>query len=151
MRRAVFLLWASGLAAGCSEYGGPSTPHGVYALARVGSVHLPVSFNGDGTPPFLLADTLRLAQDRPRNEQQILRRITVMQQQLNGASTRSEAEYGYEISNGVFAFVDCPIGSLCIASLVYAPRSFRIVGDSLLEVLPPGATSQPHVYGMVRF
>jgi hypothetical protein len=151
MRRATFALWALSLAAGCRDYAGPSESPSIYALARVGAAHLPISFNGDGTPPFLVADTLRLLADRPRTDSQTLRQIRVMQQELNGPVTRSEVEYGYEIDKGVLRYTDCPIGALCAASLVYRPITFQIVDDSLFEITPLGAPLPPRVYGLVRY
>jgi hypothetical protein len=150
MRRTIFALWALSLAAGCRDYAGPSGSPSIYALARVGAAHLPISFNGDGTAPFLVADTLRLLADRPRTDSQILRQIRVMQQELNGPDTRSEVEYGYDINNGVLTYTDCPIGALC-AALVYRPIAFQIVDDSLFEITPPGAAIPPRVYGLVRY
>jgi hypothetical protein len=151
MRRAAFVLLALGLAAGCRDYAGPSETGSVYALARMGAAHLPVSLNGDGTPPFLVADTLRLIEDRPRPDQQILRRITVIQQGSSSAPARSETDYEYSITGGLLTYIDCPIGALCLASLVYSPRVFQIVRDSLFEVVPAGAGSPPRVYGLVRY
>jgi len=151
MRRVTFAFWALSLAAGCRDYAGPSGSPSTYALARVGVAHLPVSFNGDGTPPFLVADTLRLLADRPRTDSQILRQIRVMQQELNGPVSRSEVEYGYEINNGVLRYTDCPIGALCAASLIYRPIAFQIVDDSLFEITPLGAAIPPRVYGLVRY
>lgn len=151
MRRTALLLTALGLAAACRESAGPSVPHSEYALARVGAARLPISFMGDGTPPFLVADTLRLVEERPHTGRQILRQIIVIRPGPDGRTTRSEAEYAYTIENGTLVYDNCPIGSFCIASLVYAPRVFQIAGDSLFEVVPPGANFQPHVYGRVRY
>ena len=151
MRRTALLLTALVLAAACRESAGPSVPHNAYALARVGAARLPISFMGDGTPPFLVADTFRLTQDRSRTDPRILRRVLVVQQGSTPPTTRTEADYAYEISDGKLRYDDCPIGGLCIASLVYAPRVFQIVGDSLFEIVPPGASFQTHVYGRVRY
>ena len=136
-----------------ADYAGPSGPREVYALARVGLNRLPVPLNGNGNPALLVADTFRLAPVRARTDQQILRRITVVRQETNGPTTRSEVQYAYEIANGILTYIECPVGSFCVATanLVYAPRIFQIAGDSLFEVTPVGANLPPYVYGLVRY
>lgn len=151
MRRAAFILWAAALAAACDQYGGPSRPLNVYALARVGANHLPISLNGDGTPPFLLADTLRLVDVRARTGQQVLRETVVTSDPPGGMPVRAETEFTYWIEDQTLTIDNCPRGFFCAASLVYMPRVFQIVGDSLFEAVPAGVNLPPHIYGLVRF
>jgi hypothetical protein len=151
MHRTVVAILAVVLGTGCRDYAGPSAPHSVYALARVGSAHLPIPLNAGSPLPLLVADTFRLVEGRPRTEDPVLQQVTVIQQSSNGPPTRSAAEYYYEVDNGVLRYTNCPIGAFCAAAdLVYSPRSFGIVGDSLFEILPPGSGLPQHVYGMVR-
>ncbi len=151
MYRAAFILGVLGLAAGCGDYAGPSGPRDVYALARVGLNRLPVPLNGNGNPALLLADTFRLVENRARTDQQILRQTTITSDGPGGKIGRSEAGFLYRIENGTLIFDNCPLGASCFADLIYAPRIFQIVGDSLFEVSPLGANTPPHVYGLVRY
>jgi hypothetical protein len=151
MRRTALVVLVLGVAAGCTDYGGPSALQNTYALARVGTSHLPISLNQDGTPPLLVADTFRLIQDRARNQQQILHQTTVTSDGPGGKTTRSDVDFIYRIENGTLIYDNCPVGSACFAGLVYAPRIFHIVNDSLFEVPPVGANLPPHVYGLVRY
>jgi hypothetical protein len=151
MRRTTLTLLAAALAAGCTEYTGPSASHDVYALARVGLDHLPVPAYPDASIPLLLADTFRLGQDRSRTSQQILRQITVLQDGPGEKIERSEVQFLYRIENGILLYDNCPMGYFCIAGLVAAPRAFQIVGDSLFEVVPAGVNTPPHIYGLVRY
>jgi len=150
MHRTVVAILAVALGAGCRVYTGPSAPHSVYALARVGSAHLPIPLDAGSPLPLLVADTFRLVDGRPR-EDPVLQQVTVIQLSSGGPSTRSAVEYYYEVDNGVLRYTNCPIGAFCAAGdLVYSPRAFSIVGDSLFEILPPGSGLPQHVYGMVR-
>ncbi len=97
-----------------------------------------------------MADTLRPEGDRPRVEQQTLRQITVTQDGRDEKVGRGEADYHYQIDKSTLTYDNCPVGAFCAGSLVYAPRVFQIVGDSLFEVTPVGANIPQHVYGRVR-
>lgn len=151
MRHTARYLCAMIFLAACSVYTGPSAPHDVYALARLGTSHLPTSFNHDGSPPFLVADTLWLNSNQAQADQLALRRVTVVRQAFTGGNTRSEAVFPYEITDKTLVYTECPIGFYCLASLVYAPRTFQILGDSLFEVIPVGVNTPPRVYGLVRY
>jgi hypothetical protein len=151
MRRPTFIFWALALFAGCTDYTGPSVSEDVYALARVGAAHLPISLPGNGTAPFLVADTFRLVRNRARTAQQILRQTTVTSDGPGGKTDRTDTEFIYRIENGTLIYDNCPIGANCFAGLVYAPRLFQITGDSLFELTPLGASIPPHVYGLVRY
>lgn len=151
MRRTVLAVLTLGFLAGCTGYAGPSALRNVYALARVGNSHLPIPLNSDGTPPLLVADTFRLVQDRSRDAQQILHQTSVTSDGPGGKTARSDVEFVYRIENGTLIYDNCPIGSACFAGLVYSPRIFHIVGDSLFEVTPVAANLPPHVYGLVRY
>ena len=150
MRSAVSFLSAVILTAACTDYSGPSEVEGVYALARVGLDHLPVPRH-EGSPfPLLVADTFRLFGDRGAEKDQILRQTTVLQSGPGAQLGRSDTEFDYRIEGSALVYNNCPRGSLCAAGLVYAPRVFQMVGDSLVEVTALGSSQSPHVYGLVR-
>lgn len=151
MRRIFLLLLAAGGVGACGVYTGPSGPKNVYALVRVGTQHLPVPVDGGSPLPLLVADTFRLTSDRSKSDSPILQQTTVIRQTVNGKLVRSDVTFVYSIGQGTLTFDTCPVGSFCLASLVYAPRVFRIAGDSLFEVIQPGLQTPPHVYGLVRY
>ena len=143
-------LAAAALAAGCDESTGPSLLAESYALARIGAQTPPIPQGPDGGAPFLLADTLRLDDGRPRDEAQaVLTRIQVMRDQ-NGATHRSESQHRYTVDGDILSYDSCPVDAFCIASLVYAPLDFQIVGDSLFQTGPQASPLQKSVYGRVR-
>jgi hypothetical protein len=122
-----------------------------YALARIGLVPPPIPLGLNGGAPFLIADTLKLTAERPRQESaRILSRVMVFQE-ASGTRNRSETRFGYFVEGGTLTIDTCPIGSMCIAALVYQPMVFQIVGDSLFHVVP-NASPVPAgaVYGKVR-
>lgn len=150
MRRTGTIILAAVIAAGCYEPTGPAEIGTVYALARVGTVRLPVYTGPGDTFPLLLADTLRLLPGQPGDDQTILRQATVVLLE-DPRFSRVEAEYYYQFENGQLTFDQCPIGYFCAAvALVGSPRVFNVVGDSLFEAIPAGTPRQPYVYGRVR-
>ncbi len=151
MRRTLLFLLALGGTYACGVYTGPSGPKNTYALARVGAQQLPVPLDGNAPLPLLVADTFRLASDRSKSESLILQQTTVIQQTADGKLLRRDASFVYRIDQGNLIYDNCPVGSFCLASLVYAPRIFQVIGDSLFEVVQPGLQTPPHVYGLVRY
>ena len=150
MKRVTTIFPALLLLAGCTDYSGPSGVEDVYALARVGPHHLPVPLHDNEPFPLLLADTFRLG-DRGAAKDQILRQTTVLLSGPGGQAGRSDTEFDYRIEGSALVYNNCPRGSLCAAAgLVYAPRVFQMVGDSLFEVTPLGSNLPPYVYGRVR-
>ena len=146
----VITLVAATLAAGCDESTGPSLLAEAYALARIGLQVPPISLGPDGGAPFLLADTLRLVDDRPRDETgSVLTRIQVVRDD-NGATQRLESQHRYQLEGDILSYDSCPLDALCIASLVYAPLDFQVVGDSLFQTGPEASPLQKSVYGRVR-
>ena len=138
MRRPVLAVLTVLLLGGCDDSTAPSKTTKVYALGRIGLLQPPIGLGSDGGPPFLIADTLRLGDGRPRDGSlvsAILSHITVTQ---DGAGTRSrfETEHGYSIQGNELTYDTCPRGSMCIAALVYNPVRFQIVGDSLYQIVP---------------
>ncbi|HJR36271.1 MAG TPA: hypothetical protein VJ817_15040 [Gemmatimonadales bacterium] len=145
-----FTLAAAALAAGCDESTGPSVLAESYALARIGLLAPPIPLGPDGGPPFLLADTLRLTDPRPREEiMAVLTRIQVTRDG-NGISHRMESQHRYQFDGDILSYDSCPIDAFCIASLVYAPIDFQVVGDSLFQVGPEASPLPQSVYGRVR-
>lgn len=143
-------LAAAALAAGCDESTGPSVLAESYALARIGLLAPPIPLGPDGGPPFLLADTLRLTDPRPREEiMAVLTRIQVTRDG-NGISHRMESQHRYQFDGDILSYDSCPIDAFCIASLVYAPIDFQVVGDSLFQIGPEASPLPPSVYGRVR-
>ena len=143
-------LGLTALASGCDENTGPSVLAESYALARIGLQTPPIPLGPDGGPPFLLADTLRLTDPRPRDEiMAVLTRIQVTQNG-NGTTHRMESQHRYQFDGDILRYDSCPIDSFCIASLVYAPLDFQIVGDSLFQIGPEASPLPQSVYGRVR-
>lgn len=149
MRRTAFLLSAFFFAAGCSDYLSPSFNGTVYALARIGPTPVPVFIGDNGGYPLLLADTIRLVQDRPRVGDSVLGHVAVLRLE-NNQTTRSESDHYYTLENGQLSYDECPIGSFCL-DLIAAPRVFQVVGDSLFEIVPEILNRPQYVYGRVRF
>ena len=146
----VITFAAAALAAGCDDYTGPSLLAESYALARIGLQVPPIPLGPDGGAPFLLADTLRLDDDRPRDETgAVLTRIQVVRDD-NGATQRLESEHRYQLEGDILTYDSCPIDALCIASLVYAPLEFQVIVDSLFQTGPQASPLQKSVYGRVR-
>jgi hypothetical protein len=151
MRKLGFItLTAAALAAGCDENTGPSLLAESYALARIGVQTPPIPQGPDGGAPFLLADTLHLADPRPRDEIiAVLTRIQIMRDD-NGIAHRMESQHRYQVEGDILSYDSCPIDAFCIASLVYAPLDFQIIGDSLFQTGPEASPLQKSVYGRVR-
>lgn len=148
MRSAAFIICSWVFATGCSDYLSPSATGTVYALARIGPTPLPVILGENGGFPLLLADTLLLAQDRPRVGDSVLTHVGVLRFDAT-QTTRSESEHSYRLEGGQLSYDECPIGALC-GAIVAAPRLFQVVGDSLFEIFLVDAFIQPRVYGRVR-
>ena len=151
MRKLGFITFAAvTLAAGCDESTGPSVLAESYALARIGLQVPPIALGPDGGPPFLLADTLRLTDPRPRDAiEAALTRILVTRNG-DGTTHRMESRHRYQFDGDILSYDTCPIDAFCIASLVYAPLDFQVVGDSLFQVGPEASPLPKSVYGRVR-
>ena len=151
MRKLGFItLVAAALATGCDESTGPSVLAESYALARIGLVVPPIPLGPDGGAPFLLADTLRLTDPRPRDEiMAVLTRIQVIRDG-NGITNRMESQHRYQFDGDILSYDSCPIDAFCIASLVYAPLDFQVIGDSLFQIGPEASPLPTSVYGRVR-
>lgn len=148
--RGLIAITLAAMLAGCGDlYTGSSAGVERYALARIGDDHPPIGLGPDGTAPFLLGDTLELSTSRAR-EQDILRWIR-RYRAGDGSESRSVSEHNYSVDDGVLLFDSCPRESFCIeqSSLVYAPMQFRIVGDSLFQMVVPPFGGKSSVYGRV--
>ena len=150
MRSLIVLVLATSALGGCGESTSPSHLSDTYALARIGLQTPPIPQGPSGGAPFLLADTLRLDDGRPREDLgRVLRRIQVIRDG-NGVNYRTETEHVFAIEDGLLIYDSCPRQSFCLGSLVYAPLVFQIVGDSLFQNGPQGSPLPGAVYGAVR-
>ena len=153
MRRPLLAVLTVVLLGGCDESTSPSDTTKEYSLARIGSLHLPIGLGTNGGPPFLIADTLRLGNSRPREGSpfsSVLAHISVYQD-ASGVRSRLESQHGYSIQGSTLTYDTCPLGSLCTAALVYAPLTFHIVGDSLFQIVPQASPLPAGaVYGRVQ-
>ena len=150
MRKMMVCSLALVVLGGCGESTSPSHLSATYALARIGLQTPPIAQGPSGGAPFLLADTLRLDNGRPREELDgVLRRIQVVRDG-NGVNYRMETEHVFAIENGVLTYDSCPREAFCLGSLVYAPLTFQIVGDSLFQIGPQASPLPGAVYGAVR-
>jgi hypothetical protein len=122
----------------------------LYLLHRIGSRPLPTFLESSAPNQLILADTLVVPLGLMRDGKTfVVRRVQVGQNPPEPVY-RFAGEYRAAVTASALVIDNCPIGALCAASLVYAPFTLTIVGDSLVEALPSGATSEPRVYGLVR-
>jgi hypothetical protein len=132
--------------AACSQ--GTSGPEGssLYLLRRVGSQALPAPADPGPQAAWYIADSLRFpALPNQGKDPFVITRITVLQD-FTGQRSRTVGQFQATATQDILTIDSCPIGSFCLASLVYAPTIFRVAGDSLFEQLPPGSPYQPRVY-----
>ncbi len=121
-----------------------------YLLSRIGIRLLPTFLYPSTKGQLIIADTLIVPLRSIRDGGTfVIRRIQVGQNSPEPVY-RFEGLHSAGVSGSSLIVDTCPIGALCIASLVYAPFTLTIVGDSLVETLPAGATWEPRVYGLVR-
>jgi hypothetical protein len=143
------VIVASGVACGaaaCTQ--GNTGPEGssLYLLRRVGSQALPAPAYPGPHAALYLADSLRFPALPDRGKEPfVITRITVLQE-FTGQLSRTVGQFHAMASADLLTIDSCPIGVLCIASLVYNPWTFKVAGDSLVEQLPPGSPYQPRVY-----
>jgi hypothetical protein len=122
----------------------------LYLLRRIGAQPLPAPSYPSPGAPLIVADSLFLSPPPPRDQESFLvTRITVLQT-APGEDSRSSNRFQATLEGSLLTVDNCPIGSFCIASLVYLPDRFLIVGDSLFEQIPTGSPQLPRVYGRVR-
>lgn len=135
------------LIASC-ELLGHSAHANAYALHRRGDDVVPILLAPPAAYPRLLADTLIFA-DQPGDHAAIIveNRITV--EQAAGQTEHTTSRYSANYSGQTLIVSTCPIGALCIASLVYAPLTYAFVGDSLVQQVATNGTQKPAVYGRV--
>lgn len=149
MKRNVLVgVAALGLLTGCDVLDGtnnnPSHVGTPYALVRVGTEHVPVNL-GQTT---ILADTLWLMHDKLRDGTGVLHQFSLSRFSGSNQDSKFEGDFNFQIQNSVLIYDQCPIGYYCAAALVYAPRVFNVVGDSLFETDHPGTAH--YVYGRVK-
>lgn len=121
-----------------------------YLLRRIGIRSVPTYLYPSTKGQLIIADTLIVPLRSIRDGGTfVIRRIQVGQNSPEPVY-RFEGLYSAGVSGSSLIVDTCPIGALCIASLVYAPFTLTVVGDSLVETLPTGATWEPRVYGLVR-
>lgn len=149
-RNWVMAALLAGALAGC--VGDATAPGGgsLYRLRRIGTQPLPAPSYPSPDAPLIVADSLLLTAARVRSADDLeVTRITI---QRSGAAgdERNVNRYRAALEGDLLIMDNCPVGSFCIASLVYAPSRFLIVGDSLFEQLPQDSPLLPRVYGLVR-
>ena len=130
------------LSFGCDETR-ESIGASAFALVRIGGDHLPVRLSPSEAYPLLLADTLYI----PVAPEFTLTWVEVIAQQpleVDRSSTRHAGSWTDSLT-----FDSCPIEALCIASLVYAPMVFDVVGDSLFQRVSASSPVKPRVYARV--
>ena len=128
---------------------GNSSRENVYALHRRGDEVLPILLSPPAAYPRLLADTLIFADD-PGDHAGIVVENRQTFEQSAGQRDHSTTRYPATYQGGMLVMDNCPIGSACIASLVYAPITFAFVSDSLVQQKPVFGNQAPAVYGRVR-
>ena len=150
MRLLATVLVASGLAWSLGACAHDNTGPGgapLYLLRRVGSQPLPAPADPGPQAALYIADSLLIpALKRGSKDPFVVTRITVLQA-FSGQRSRTVAQFQATTAEDILTIDSCPIGSFCIASLVYAPSTFKVVGDSLFELVPPTSPDQPRVYG----
>jgi len=151
LTRRLFLLaiLLTGSAACFQDATGPEGTE-LYLLRRIGTRPLPTFLDGATDGQLIIADTLVVPLRSIRDGGTfVIRRVQVGRNPPE-AVYRFEGQYRADVTASSMVVDTCPIGSLCIASLVYAPFTLSIVGDSLIEKVPSGANWEPRVYGLVR-
>jgi len=122
----------------------------LYLLHRIGTRPLPTFLDGAAGSQLIIADTLVVPLRSIRDGGVfVIRRVQVGQNPPEPIY-RFEGEYHAEVAASSLVLDNCPIGAFCAASLVYAPFTLTIVGDSLVEKVASGANWEPRVYGLVR-
>ena len=145
----VFAILLVGAAACLHDSTGPEGAE-LYLLRRIGARSLPTFLHPSSSGQLVVADTLVVPLRSIRNgESFVVRRIQVGQNPPEPVY-RFEGRHQAQVVSSSLVIDTCPIGALCIASLVYAPFTLTIVGDSLVEVPPAGMSWEPRVYGLVR-
>ena len=122
----------------------------LYLLKRIGTRPLPTFLQSGSDGQLIIADSLIVPLRSIRDGGTfVIRRVQVGQNPPEPVY-RFEGEFHAEVAASTLVVDNCPIGSFCAASLVYAPFTLTIVGDSLVEIVPSGANWEPRVYGLVR-
>ena len=148
IRAVWFVLLVSGATACSDDATGPLGTE-LYALRRVGSRPLPTYLDASNQSQLILADSLAVPLRSIRDGATFVVRRVQVGRSLPEPAYRFEGEHRADVEKTALVIDTCPIGALCIATLVYAPFTLTIVGDSLVEVPPAGATWEPRVYGLV--
>lgn len=148
-RSALLAVLLAGSAACLNDTTGPEGTE-LYLLRRIGTRPLPTYLDASSPTQLIIADTLVVPLRSIRDGGSfVIRRVQVGQNPPEPVF-RFEGEHRADVAEGSLVIDTCPIGALCIASLVYAPFTLTIVGDSLVEVPPAGAKWEPRIYGLVR-
>jgi hypothetical protein len=146
LRLVLFALLVLGLSC---ELTAPGPGASTYALHRIGDALLPISLSPPAPYPRLLADTLVLSEDRSRATAVMVEMRTAVEESANQVS-RTTLQYSGVLSANLLVVDSCPIGYACVAGLVYAPITYAIERDSLVQQIPPGSSQKPSVYGRIR-
>jgi hypothetical protein len=131
---------------GCTDLVSSDSNEAVYALYRIGDDVLPAP---SGVPGItVIGDTLIIPDAVVTNAGAALTDIRVTED-AQGTRTRDRQQYMATRRADALLVDNCPVGSFCIASLVYQPSAFVFVGDSLFEQVAETSQNKPRVYGRV--
>jgi len=147
MRVFTAVACAAGFAlSGCTDLVSSNSSETVYALYRIGDDVLPAPSSVPGITT--VADTLIIpnAVVTPAGAPLTDIRVT---EDAQGTRTRERQRFQANRRADALVVDNCPVGSFCIASLVYAPSAFLFVGDSLFEQVPELSSLKPRVYARV--
>ena len=122
----------------------------LYLLRRIGPRSVPTFLSKSTPSQVIFADTMEVPLRSIRDGGTFVIHRVQLGQNNSEPVWRSEGRYRAEVAATSLVLDNCPIGALCVANLVYAPFTLTIVGDSLVEALPPAANWEPRVYGLVR-
>jgi hypothetical protein len=122
----------------------------LYLLRRIGTQRLPAPSYPSPDAPLIVADSLLLTAPRPRDQENFLVTHILVTRIPPGGDFRSLDRYPATLEGNLLTVTNCPIDAFCVASLVYLPDRFLIVGDSLFEQIPPGDPLLPRVYARAR-
>jgi hypothetical protein len=135
---------------GCGYQTDPN-PTGFYALQRIGPQRLPAPAGAWQGAPLVLGDTFQLRRANHREPAEVIVHRTLVTMSPGFPTVRLELRHRGGIRAGWITWDSCPLDSFCVAaaSLVAAPDSFRIVGDSLFE--RAGDERPPRVYARIPY
>ncbi len=142
-RHAVAFLWICSVVSACTEPTQPFSASSTFVLERIGDATLPASqWPSQPAYPTYLSDTLQVDLPSWESGQHVL--WTHWLRNSAGSPSHSKDTYFARITADILTIDPCPVGAFCLA--IYAPTSFQLRGDSLLELIPSGGSLLPRLY-----